>query len=444
MRQLAVGLLGLATGAGLAVGLAPPAGADPSSVADPVTYPAPDPPGPAAVVPDGPAAPEGGAGALAVTRPVTGAAVPLAQPSPELEAVTAPLRASPPAVAGPPPQTAAAPHRPRFVASIPRPDQIAWNIGHVGTNASIALALVLMLGLPAELLNSSLKARAAGRPTRVRSALLTRLEARLNRYPDPLLLVGFSVAGAVVYSQLEPEMRFDGTSMLFLVALTMALIVVTGVLELVRVPYLYRRHHVRSHLTMFPRAFLVAVVLVLASRITGFQPGFIFGITCGLAVTGRLRDEDEGRSIAVACAALLLVAALGWVAWIPVSSAASAADAGSIAMLLDSFLATLWVTGLQVVLFGLLPFRFLYGEKVLRWSRTGWLALYGTATFLFVQTLFHPQASQWAGLSEHAVRVLGASGVLLFLVAVGFWLWVGRALAPTSPDEPAEVLSATG
>jgi hypothetical protein len=195
---------------------------------------------------------------------------------------------------------------------------------------------------------------------------------------------------------------------------------------------------------MFPRAFLVAVLLVLVSRITGFQPGFIFGITCGLAVTGRLRDEDEGRSIAVACAVLLLVAAIGWVAWIPAADAASVAQPGNVAILMDSFLATLWVTGLQVVLFGLLPFRFLYGEKVLAWSRTGWLLLYGTAAFLFVQTLFHPQASKWGGFSEHAIRVIGGTGILLFLAAIGFWLWVRRQPVTVDAVEPVEALSIAG
>ncbi|MGD9798744.1 MAG: FGLLP motif-containing membrane protein, partial [Acidimicrobiia bacterium] len=269
-------------------------------------------------------------------------------PAPVVEAqAAAPATGTVVQAATPPAEPAS--RRPSFVAQIPRPSEISWNARHVGANASIAFGLVLLLGLPAEHLNSSLKARAARRLSRPRFVWFTRFEARLNKLPDPLLLVAFSVAGAVVYSQLEPEMRLDSTSMLFLAALSMAFVVVTGVLEVVRIPYLYRRHRVQSHLTMFPRAFLLAVVLVLVSRVTGFQPGFIFGITCGLAVTGRLNDEDEGRSIAVACGALLGVAALGWLAWIPVSAAATAAHPSNLDILFDSFLATLWVTGLQVV-----------------------------------------------------------------------------------------------
>jgi hypothetical protein len=221
---------------------------------------------------------------------------------------------------------------------------------------------------------------------------------------------------------------------MFVAALAGAMIVVTGVVEAVRIPYLLRRHDVRSHLKMFPKAFAIAVGLVLVSRLTSFHPGFIFGITCGLAVSGRLKDEDEGRSIALACLALLVMAALAWVAWIPAADAASKAHPSNLAVLFDTFLATLWVTGLQVVLFGLLPVQFLYGEKVLAWSRRGWAALYATAMFLFVQTLFHPQASEWGGFSTASMAIIAISGVVLLIAASAFWMWV--KLRPPEGDGP--------
>jgi hypothetical protein len=310
-------------------------------------------------------------------------------------------------------------------------------VGQVTVNASLALGLVLLLGLPAELLNSALKARFAMRQRRHRVRLFGAMEERINRLPDPVLLVGFGAASAVVYSQLDPSMGFDGESLLFMGALAAALIVVTGTLEAVRIPYLSRRHDVGSHLAMFPKAFVIAVVLVLVSRLTSFHPGFIFGVTCGLSVSGRLRDEDEGRSIAVACAALLALAAVAWAAWIPAADAASGADPSALATVSDTFLATLWVTGLQVVLFGLVPIRFLYGEKVLAWSRKGWLALYGTAMFLFVQTLFHPSSDQWGGFSTATMLVIAASGVVLLLGSLGFWLWVKRhpIVLPAEDDD---------
>jgi hypothetical protein len=335
-------------------------------------------------------------------------------------ASTPKVRAAAPAPRPAPPASERSP----FVASIPRPSDVNWSVGHVAGNASLALLLVLLLGLPAEVLNASMKARLAGRVARERWRPWAALEDKVNQLPDPLVLVGFGALSALVYSQLDPDLGFDGTSMLFIGALAFALIVVTGVLEAIRIPYLRRRHEVGSHLQMFPKALLVAVILVVVSRVTGFHPGFIFGVTCGLAVSGRLADEDEGRSIAVACTGLLVVAAVAWLAWIPASDAASADHPGTWAVLFDTFLATLWVTGLQVVLFGLVPVKFLYGEKVLRWSRTGWLALYGAAMFLFVQTLFHPSAGEWGGFSDGMMWLLAGSVVVLLAASFAFWLWV--------------------
>jgi hypothetical protein len=406
----------------------------PQARALPASEPAPDPEPPASPPAVEPLASPPPPAPKAVVRSVPHTVS--APPAPEAEAVVpAAARAATPRQHPKPPPPAPR-HESLFVSLIPRPSDVSWSPGHVGFNLSITFALVLLLGLPAELLNSSIKVRAVVAPHRRRLRLgwLAAFEARLATVPDPLLLIGFSAAAALVYSQLDPGVGFDGESALFVGALAMALIVVTGVLEVVRIPYLRRRHNVTSHLQLFPRAFAIAALLVVVSRLTGFHPGFIFGITCGLAISGRLRDADEGRSIAIACAVLLAVAALAWIVWIPASTAAAADHPSTLAVISDTFLATLWVTGLQVVLFGLLPLRFLYGEKVMSWSRIGWLALYGTAVFLFVQTIFHPGPGVWGGLSSSTMAILGLAGIALLIFSIAYWLWARRTTAP--PPEP--------
>jgi hypothetical protein len=366
---------------------------------------------------------------------------------PVVEPATPPVRHSTLAAA-PKPEPEPESERSIFASLIPSPSDVDWDLGHVGANATIAFGLVLLLGLPAELFNVALKARHMSGAGRVWFPWLLAFETKVNRLPDPLLLVGFSAAAAIVYSQLVPGVGLDSKSLIFVAALTMALIVVTLVLEAVRIPYLRRRHQVGSHLRMFPRAFLIAVILVLLSRLTGFEPGFIFGVTCGLAVAGALRDEDEGRSIALACVGLLAMAVIAWIVWIPVADAAENADPSTSVILFDTFLATLWVTGLQVVLFGLLPFRFLYGEKVLHWSRTGWCALYGFAAFMFVQTLVHPSADSWGGFSEGTMILIAVTGVVMLIAATAYWLYVRNHTPhpapvppPEPPPEPVEALS---
>jgi hypothetical protein len=313
---------------------------------------------------------------------------------------------------------------PEFVTNLPRPDDISWTAKNVTNNAWIAFLLVLLLGLPAEIFNSSLKARQQNRPPHKRRGLLHTLETRINGLPNSILLVGFALVSALIYAELDPHLGFNSRSALLVGALTAALIIVTGVCEAARIPYLLKRHRARAHLQMFPRAFLVAIPLVVLSRVTGFHPGFIFGVTCALAVEGSLRDEHEGSSLALALVSVLALGVGAWFAWIPVSHAARLDEPSNVAILLDTFLATLWVTALQVVLFGMLPLKYLYGEKVMQWNRFGWFAIYFTAMFLFTQVLLHPESDAWAGFSENTLHLVAALGVVLLAASVAYWLWV--------------------
>jgi hypothetical protein len=47
---------------------------------------------------------------------------------------------------------------------------------------------------------------------RRRVGWLAAVEDRVNRLPDPVLLVGFGALSAIVYSQLDPSMGFDRES----------------------------------------------------------------------------------------------------------------------------------------------------------------------------------------------------------------------------------------
>src|SRR5256885_672480 len=153
---------------------------------------------------------------------------------------------------------------------------------------------------------------------------------------------------------------------------------------------------------MFPRAFVIAVPLVVLS--------------------------------------VLALGAAAWLFWIPASHAATVDNPSGIAIVFDTFLATLWVTALQVVLFAMLPLKYLYGEKVMQWSRLGWFGIYFTAMFLFTQVLLHPSAGTWGGLSDGTLRIIAALGVVLLVASVVYWLWVQaqlKALAAATKDAPA-------
>jgi hypothetical protein len=182
---------------------------------------------------------------------------------------------------------------------------------------------------------------------------------------------------------------------------------------------------------MFPLALVAAVVLVVCSRVLGFQPGFIFGITCGVAFSTEIGDADEGRSAAVVSIVLLVLAISSWLLWIPVASAAQQPGATIDIRFFDAFLSTLWVGGIQAVLFGLLPMRFLPGEKVWAWSPKAWIALYGTTVFVFVQAIAHPSSGQWGSGRASFWSMLFPFAVYS-AVAVGVWVWFRFVRRPTT------------
>ena len=67
---------------------------------------------------------------------------------------------------------------------------------------------------------------------------------------------------------------------------------------------------------------------------------------------------------------------------------------------IDAALATLWIAGIQAVIWGLIPIKFMYGQKVLAWNKWGWFAIYGTGMLLFVHTLLHPGMGLYGNASE--------------------------------------------
>ena len=121
------------------------------------------------------------------------------------------------------------------------------------------------------------------------------------------------------------------------------------------------------------------------------------------------------------------------------ADAAGGPDPGNGTLFLDAALSTLWVTGLQAVIFGLLPLRFLYGEKLVKWSPVCWIAIEGAALFVFVHAVARPGGGSEGHASSATIwSMFGLLG-LFTLGALGVWAWF-RFVAPARPvPELAEI-----
>ena len=224
-----------------------------------------------------------------------------------------------------------------------------------------------------------------------------------------------------------------------MVALALVVAVVVSVHDLARLPYLNRRFGTdAAAFGLYPFSLGLAVVLVLVSRIAGFDPGFVFGLIGTLALSEAVRHRHEAVSLAAVGAGLLGVAVVAWLLWNPIVDRVIQPDPGLLTIFLDAFLAGLWLMCLQSVAFGYAPLRYFDGGKIREWNPTAWLAIQGTAMFLLVQFYLHPSAGRWGALDETSMRSALSVWAVFFVVAILFWAWF-RYLPERNPEPEAEV-----
>jgi hypothetical protein len=151
---------------------------------------------------------------------------------------------------------------------------------------------------------------------------------------------------------------------------------------------------------------------VLISRLVSFQPGYLYGVVCGLAFHRRLTPRQQGHVATLAIIATLCVSVLAWVAWVPVHNAA-AHGAAFATVVVDDFLSAVFVSGMVGSAISLLPLRFLSGGAIREWRPPVWAGLFILTMFGVIDVLVRSPASP----GTHAPLV---TTIVLFLVFGGF------------------------
>ena len=358
-----------------------------------------------------------------IPTPTGGTAAP--SPTGTTAAPTPPLPATPPATAlptaaGSGDAPAAAPRTVRR-AWVPAtlPTTVDTTLRDLVRSAALALLLVLLVGFPAELVNSTAHENA----DRIRRAFrrLTARAARLPRPPDlpaPARLAAFTVVAAALTSFADPRAGFDAETLVTLAGLLVAIPVTLLAFEVPVELWSRRGGNPPAALRVLPGALAVAAVLALVSRVAGFEPAYVYGLVAGYAVVaGRaLTAGRAGQAVLAGAASMLGVSLLAWAAWLTLGEP----DATLAARLADSVLAAVALVGVEGLVFALLPVRFLDGEALWRWGRRRWAAAYGVVAFVFVHLL----------LTSHAERVGGAEVARMLalfaafgVASVAFWAW---------------------
>ncbi|MEO5920280.1 MAG: hypothetical protein ABIQ01_03975 [Pseudolysinimonas sp.] len=317
-----------------------------------------------------------------------------------------------------------------------------------GVIAGGAVALMLVVGWPAALLNSVVGSRydalvrwVQGRFRRKSKPAASKQDAapapvpKGSRLPGWLMWPGFALA-AIIGALVDPDFGWNPMSARVVATLFISFVLFNlATWAVVRV--IARRLQPDSHpLLRFRWGSLLLVALaVLVARLLQLEPGVVFGLVAGVAYATALRASRSAIIALVGSGFGLVLALIAWVAYSLLAPVA-ATEPRSVPLIVGvEFLAAVTVKGVSSLPLALLPLGTLDGAKVFKWRRVGWAVAYaiGLAAFMLV-LLTIPKA--WGEIPGDFVRWLVLFGVYA-IVAIVLWVvnarWVKRRPPQESP-----------
>lgn len=236
-------------------------------------------------------------------------------------------------------------------------------------------------------------------------------------------ILGFVALSALFYAFLDPTFGLSVQSLATLFGLAVGLLVI---LLAYGVPlWLFSRNHrIGLAVRALPATLIVAVICVLVSRLSNFQPGYLYGLVIGFFFARGVTHEIEGKAEAAAAGTSLVAALLSWILLAFLRGSPGAGDAFTNA-LLQSATVTVVVAGLENAVFSMLPLRFLPGASVYSWNRVIWVVLIGLGIFGFAHVLLNPStgAGYLADSTRTSFFTLMALLIIFGLASVAFWAW---------------------
>jgi hypothetical protein len=335
---------------------------------------------------------------------------------------------------------------------IPSPLQISKDVNVLMSNLGLALAMALLFALSAALFADTFAERqgqsnrllstvgsAAGKVSGIFSPLFMpttwKLPPLVRRLAVAIGLAVFLALAALIASFLDSN--FAPTSLRgvgIFAGMFVALAVGTLAYALAQSASA-RSFGAIGAFQIRPGYLIVVAVSVLASRLLGFVPGFLFGLPAGFAVLGTLEGAKR-RDGMLAFVALLTPLAVGlafWLLAIPTDLALQSLTQGQMDATLSTgliaaigtvqtvflfvFFVALWQT-----LFELFPVAGLKGWTLFMRGRVIWFILLVVTAFLTLHALVNPNATALEMPENRALLLIVVVLAIYSAVAIGTWL----------------------
>jgi hypothetical protein len=349
-----------------------------------------------------------------------------------------------------------------FRNSLPAPWEINLDPAVLVPALAIGVGLIVFIPFPSSLFNSTLSTnyaeimrRVRRTRRRVRNALLGPwflVRARLGLAFGPALLpvgeeapilapppaekerhdrwwtwrwVGlFVLVTALLTGFLDPGFGLDGASVSTFVGILIGLVLTLLICELPALLF-YRRQGTRFWPRALPATLFVGTACVLISRITDFQPGYLYGLIATVAVASGIDERVEGKLVAYGVLMTLAAAVLAWIALGLVAPIAAASSSDPL-ITLQTVLTMVVADGIYVAAIGMFPLSVLAGGSVRKWNKPIWLGLWFFGIVAFFLVILNPRNGF---VSDTTRTPFLTTIVLLFIFSGGsmlFWAYFRR------------------
>jgi hypothetical protein len=311
---------------------------------------------------------------------------------------------------------------------------IVANPATIAIAGGLALALLFLVALPTELLNSSLSSNTSrlGRAYGAVDGALTKAQDWFIRATHSRALAAAVITTiiAIVYGFVDPGFGFDIVSLRLVLSLAIAFFLLSYGASWISGLIVRRAWGATGIVALQPSIILFAIVGVIVARILDFSPGFLVGVAIGLELI-QASKKVSARAVFVQVAVVTGLALAAWVAY----SFFSPGDA-FLGRLVEDTLVAVTAEGLTGALIAVFPLRFLDGRELWEVSKRLWVTAFLVVAVAFA-LLVLPTAIQGTDVADYGTWLLVFA--VFGAISLTVWLVFARAAAREERAEESKV-----
>lgn len=306
--------------------------------------------------------------------------------------------------------------------SIPTIDRIFRTPLLAVTAGGIALAILLLVAFPAELLNSTLASN-----TRRLGRWYAVIEGRVERATEwfaavtrtrALAAAILVVLTALIFGFVDPDYGFDPVSLRMTVSLAIGLFIVTYGASWISGTIIERVWDIPTRVGLQPAALVFAVLGVVVARLLEFSPGFLIGLVIGLDLLTRVGAPHRVRATLTNIGVMVALSVLAWVGF-SITSALATGEPTLLGLLVSDALVATTAEGLTAALAALMPLGFLQGHEIFRRSKLLWAGVFGAVAVLFSLIVLPTASGEEGEVADVGFWML----IMVIFAAVTLTLW---------------------